>query len=99
MAQRRVSHSPRCMPERMAAPVPVTPANKLAGDPGGVLVRRMRPMKAVTAPRKTMALGLGDVAGATRGVRLRVGTMTTTRAVRKADFDGVVWARPVVWKL
>ena len=28
-----------------------------------------------------------------------MGTMTTTRPVRKADFDGVVWARPEVWKL
>jgi hypothetical protein len=75
------------MPESKARSVP------------GVLVRRMRPMKARIAPRKTMMLGFGAVGGATRGIKLKMGTMTTTRPVRKADFDGVVWARPEVWKL
>ena len=39
----------------------------------GVLVRRIRPMKAGMAPRNTMALGFGDVGGGDAGDQVEEG--------------------------
>ncbi len=60
-------------------------------------VRKRIPMKASAAPRKAFQRGARAPGGRSAGAMEKSGTRTTTRPVMKADFEGVVWTRPMVW--
>jgi hypothetical protein len=86
IAQARVSKSPRPMlAKRFCQEVP-------AG-----VVRRSKPKKARRAPIAVVQRGGGVFAERRAGTMVKSGTKTTTRPVIKADFAGVVRARPAVW--
>src|SRR5579862_2907048 len=63
---------------------------------GGAVMSTM-PMKAETAPRKAFQRGGRAPGGRSAGTMDKSGTSTTTSPVMKADLDGVVRTRPMVW--
>jgi hypothetical protein len=86
MAQAKVRRSPGPMLTK-----------RFCGDVPAGVVRRSRPEKARRAPMAVVQRGGGVFAERRAGTMVKRGTKTTTRPVMKADFAGVVRARPVVW--
>ena len=60
-------------------------------------VRKRMPTKASAAPRNAFQRGARAPGGRSAGTMEKSGTRTTTSPVMKADFEGVVRARPMVW--
>ena len=86
IAQARVRRSPK----------PMLTKRFWKDVPNGV-VRRNRPEKASNAPIAVVQRGGDVLAERSAGIIVNRGTKTTTRPVMKADFAGVVRARPAVW--
>jgi hypothetical protein len=72
-------------------------AKRSWGDVPGGVVRSRRPEKARMAPMAVVECGGGVFEERRAGMMVKRGTKTTTRPVMKADFAGVVRARPAVW--